>query len=50
MDIQKKIKVVDSVFFIDEIDYLLFRFTELDESVDVFVILESSDDSNVTSE
>jgi hypothetical protein len=50
MDIQKKIKVVDSVFFSDEIDYLLFRFTELDESVDVFVILESSDDSNIISE
>lgn len=40
MNIQKKIKLIDSVFFIDDIDYLLFRFTELNNSVDAFIILE----------
>jgi hypothetical protein len=42
MNIQKKIKVIYSVFFTDEIDYLLFRFTELNDSVDLFIILEAS--------
>lgn len=44
MIIEKKFKVVDSVFFNDEIDYLLFRFTELNDSVDTFIVLESSVD------
>jgi hypothetical protein len=44
MNAQKKIKVIDSVFFTNEIDYLLFRFTELNDSVDMFVILEQSTD------
>jgi hypothetical protein len=46
MNIQKKIRVIDSVFFTDEIDYLLFRFTELNDSVDLFVILEPLVDFN----
>jgi len=44
MNIQKKFKVVDSVFFNGEIDYLLFRFTELNDSVDTFIVMESSVD------
>jgi hypothetical protein len=40
MNTQKKIKVIDSVFFTDEIDYLLFRFTELNDYVDLFIVLE----------
>ena len=43
-NIQKKIKVIDSVFFNGEIDYLLFRFTELNDSVDTFIVMESSVD------
>lgn len=44
MNIQKKFKIVDSVFFNGEIDYLLFRFTELNDSVDTFIVMESSVD------
>jgi hypothetical protein len=40
MNRQKKIKVIDTVFFTDEIDYLLFRLTELNDYVDMFIILE----------
>lgn len=40
MNIEKKYKVVDSVFFDGEIDYLLFRFTELTDVVDYFIVLE----------
>jgi hypothetical protein len=40
MSRQKKIKVIDTVFFTDEIDYLLFRLTELNDYVDMFIILE----------
>lgn len=43
-NIPKKFKVVDSVFFNGEIDYLLFRLTELNDSVDTFIILESLSD------
>jgi hypothetical protein len=46
---QKKIKVIDSVFFTDEIDYLLFRFTELNDYVDLFIVLESLVDYNGSS-
>lgn len=46
MNIRKKIKVVDAVFFTDEIDYLLFRFTELNDYVDLFIILEPLVDYN----
>lgn len=41
MNLEKKVKIIDAVFFDDEIDYLLFRFTELNDSVDTFIILES---------
>lgn len=41
MNIEKKYKVVDSVFFEGEIDYLLFRFTELNDYVDFFIVLET---------
>lgn len=40
MNMEKKYKVVDSVFFDGEIDYLLFRFTELNDAVDYFIVLE----------
>lgn len=46
MNRQKKIKVIDVVFFTDEIDYLLFRFTELNDYVDLFIILEPLADYN----
>jgi hypothetical protein len=46
MSRQKKIKVIDTVFFTDEIDYLLFRLTELNDYVDMFVILEPIVDYN----
>lgn len=42
---EKKYKIIDSVFFEDEIDYLLFRFTELNDSVDLFIVLESKNES-----
>jgi len=42
MNIQKKIKVIDSVFFNGEIDYLQFRFTELNDYVDYFIVLETT--------
>lgn len=42
---KKKYKIIDSVFFEDEIDYLLFRFTELNDSVDLFIVLESTNKS-----
>lgn len=49
MNIQKKYKVVDSVFFDGEIDYLLFRFTELDKTVDFFIVLEIIEKDNMSS-
>lgn len=44
INIRKKIKVVDSVFFTDEVDYLLFRFTEMNDYVDTFIVLEKLTD------
>lgn len=44
---QKKYKIIDTVFFEDEIDYLLFRFTELNESVDLFIVLEGNQKESV---
>jgi hypothetical protein len=41
MNIEKNFKVIDSVFFNGEINYLKFRFTELNDSVTNFVVLES---------
>lgn len=46
MNKRKKLKVIDSVFFNGELDYLLFRFTELNDSVDLFIVLESLLDLN----
>lgn len=46
MNKRKKIKVIDSVFFNGEIDFLLFRFKELNDSVDLFIVLESLLDLN----
>lgn len=40
----KKHKIIDCVFFYDEIEMLLFRMTELDEHVDYFIIMESEND------
>ncbi len=41
MNIEKKYRVIDTVFFEGEIEPLLFRFTELDNTVDFFIVLES---------
>lgn len=49
MNIEKKYKVIDTVFFEGEIDYLLFRFTELDNSVDFFIVLESLSENGISS-
>ena len=49
MNIEKKFKVVDSVFFNGEIDYLQFRFTELNNMVDFFIILEITGENEKTS-
>lgn len=46
INIQKKIKVVDSVFFNGEIDYLTFRFMELYDTVDIFIVLEFISETN----
>ena len=40
----KKHKIIDTIFFYDEIDMLLFRLTELNEYVDHFIIMESNID------
>lgn len=48
MNIEKKYKVVDTVFFDGEIDYLLFRFTELDSTVDFFIVLESLSEDGIS--
>jgi hypothetical protein len=40
----KKHKIIDCVFFYDEIEMLLFRMTELDEYVDYFIVMESEND------
>lgn len=37
----KKHKIIDTVFFYDELDMLTFRLTELNEHVDQFIIMES---------
>jgi hypothetical protein len=44
MNIEKNFKVIDSVFFNGEINYLKFRFTELNDSVTNFIVLESLTD------
>lgn len=49
MNIEKKYKVIDTVFFEGEIDYLLFRFTELSDSVDFFIVLESLSEDGISS-
>ena len=36
----RKHKIIDTVFFYDEIEMLYFRLTELDEYVDEFIIME----------
>lgn len=46
MNKRKKINVIDSVFFNGEVDFLLFRITELNDSVDLFIILEPLIDLN----
>jgi beta-1,4-mannosyl-glycoprotein beta-1,4-N-acetylglucosaminyltransferase len=40
----KKHKIIDAVFFYDELDMLTFRLTELNEHVDQFIIMESGID------
>ena len=40
----KKHKIIDSIFFYDEIDMLIFRLSELNEHVDQFIIMESGID------
>jgi beta-1,4-mannosyl-glycoprotein beta-1,4-N-acetylglucosaminyltransferase len=40
----KKHKIIDAVFFYDELDMLTFRLTELNEHVDQFIIMESGVD------
>jgi beta-1,4-mannosyl-glycoprotein beta-1,4-N-acetylglucosaminyltransferase len=40
----KKHKIIDSVFFYDELEMLMFRLTELNEDVDQFIIMESGID------
>ena len=40
MKYSKKNKIVDCFFFYDEIEMLKFRFTELDEYVDYFIVIE----------
>ena len=40
----KKHKIIDTIFLYDEIDMLLFRFTELNEYVDHFIVMESNID------
>jgi len=42
----KKHKIIDSIFFYDELDMLTFRLTELNDSVDQFIIMESGVDFN----
>lgn len=42
----KKHKLIDTVFFYDEIDMLILRLTELYEHVDHFIIIESEIDFN----
>ena len=42
----KKHKIIDSIFFYDELDMLTFRLTELNDSVDHFIIMESGVDFN----
>jgi hypothetical protein len=36
----RKHKIIDTIFFYDEIEMLYFRLTELDEYVDEFIIME----------
>ena len=40
----RKHKIIDAVFFYDELDMLTFRLTELNEHVDQFIIMESGID------
>jgi beta-1,4-mannosyl-glycoprotein beta-1,4-N-acetylglucosaminyltransferase len=40
----KKPKIIDTVFFYDELDMLTFRLTELNEHVNHFIIMESGID------
>ena len=42
----KKHKIIDTIFFYDEIDTLIFRLTELYDHVDQFIIMESEIDFN----
>ena len=42
----KKHKIIDSIFFYDELDMLTFRLTELNDNVDQFIIMESGVDFN----
>lgn len=44
MKYSKKNKIVDCFFFYDEIEMLKFRFTELDEYVDYFIVIEGKID------
>ena len=36
----RKHKIIDTIFFYDEIEMLYFRLSELDEYVDEFIIME----------
>jgi beta-1,4-mannosyl-glycoprotein beta-1,4-N-acetylglucosaminyltransferase len=40
----RKHNIVDTIFFYDEVDMLIFRMTELDQYVDYFIVMESEID------
>jgi beta-1,4-mannosyl-glycoprotein beta-1,4-N-acetylglucosaminyltransferase len=40
----KKHKIIDTIFFYDEVDMLIFRLSELNEYVDQFIIMEAGID------
>jgi beta-1,4-mannosyl-glycoprotein beta-1,4-N-acetylglucosaminyltransferase len=40
----KKHKIIDTIFFYDEIDMLIFRLSELNEHVDQFIVMEAGID------
>jgi beta-1,4-mannosyl-glycoprotein beta-1,4-N-acetylglucosaminyltransferase len=40
----KKHKIIDTIFFYDEVDMLFFRLSELNERVDQFIIMEAGID------
>ena len=49
LKINKKVKLIDVVYYDGRYDYLLFRLEELNNSVDYFVILEVTNENNYDS-